>query len=213
MNPLFYLAISWKDRKFNLLLYLPPNNQICMNEETESCQLLFLRIKAGDQQAYREVYDKFSKFLLQAAYNKVRDQVVAEDLVQNIFIALWEKREELQVKDPKYYLLGCLKYAVINYIRAQVMENKYAAFSKNNASGEEEIFSVIEVNDLSAIIEKGISSLPDKTQEIFRLSRFGHQSTKDISMDLKISEKTVEYHITRSIKFIRAYLKHYYLFF
>lgn len=183
-----------------------------MSEETESNHLLFLRIKAGDQQAYKEVYEKFSKFLFQVAYNKVRDQVVAEDIVQNIFISIWEKRADLQVKDPKHYLLGCLKYAVINYIRSQVMENKYLAFSKNNSNGDEEIFSLIEVNDLSAIIEKGISSLPDKTQEIFRLSRFGHQSTKNISMDLKISEKTVEYHITRSIKFIKAYLKHYYLF-
>jgi RNA polymerase sigma-70 factor (ECF subfamily) len=184
-----------------------------MSEETESYDLLFLRLKAGDEQAYKEIYEKFSKLLFQAAYNKVRDKVVAEDIVQNIFISIWEKREELMVKDARYYLLGSLKYAVINYIRSQVMENKYLAFSKNNAGGEEEIFSMIEVNDLSAIIEKGISSLPDKTQEIFRLSRFGHQSTKNISTDLNISEKTVEYHITRSIKFIKAYLKHYYLFF
>jgi RNA polymerase sigma-70 factor (ECF subfamily) len=183
-----------------------------MSEETEGYDLLFLRLKTGDQRAYEEIYEKFSKLLFQAAYNKVRDQEVAEDMVQNIFISIWEKREELMVKDAKYYLLGCLKYAVINYIRAQVMENKYLEFSKSKAGGEEEIFSLIEVNDLSAIIEKGISSLPDKTQEIFRLSRFGHQSTKNISLDLKISEKTVEYHITRSIKFIKAYLKHYYLF-
>lgn len=184
-----------------------------MNEETESYDLLFLRLKAGDQAAYKEIYEKFSKLLFQVAYNKIRDKVVTEDMVQNIFISIWEKREDLMVKDAKSYLLGCLKYAVMNYIRAQVMENKYLAFSRNKHDAEEWIFSDTDVNDLSAIIEKGISSLPDKTQEIFRLSRFEHQSTKNISLNLKISEKTVEYHITRSIKFIKAYLKHYYLVF
>lgn len=183
-----------------------------MNDLPEEQDLLFSRLREGDELAYAEIYHSHSKFLLQAAYQKTKDKIVAEDLVQNIFISIWEKRETLAVKDARHYLLGCLKYSVINYIRSQMVENKYIAFSKNQQEAGADIYSRIELNDLSEILEKGISSLPEKTQEIFRLSRFEHQSTKKISTGLNISEKTVEYHITRSLKFIKAYLKNNYLF-
>lgn len=183
-----------------------------MTDNPEEHDLLFSRLKNGDELAYAEIYHNHSKFLLQIAYQKTKDKIVAEDLVQNIFIYIWEKRESLAVKDARHYLLGCLKYSVINYIRSQIVENKYIAFSQQQQSADNDIYSKIEVNDLSDILEKGISSLPEKTQEIFRLSRFEHQSTKKISLGLNISEKTVEYHITRSLKFIKAYLKNYYMF-
>lgn len=183
-----------------------------MNPMPEEQDVLFSRLRNGDELAYEEIYRSYSKLLLQAAYQKTKDKIVAEDLVQNIFISIWEKRESLMVKDARHYLLGCLKYSVINYIRAQVVENKYIAFSQYTHTEEQEVYSKIELNDLSGILEKGISSLPEKTQEIFRLSRFEHQSIKKISVGLKISEKAVEYHITRSLKFIKNYLKNNYLF-
>jgi len=182
-----------------------------MTDHPEEQDPLFSRLKNGDGQAYEEIYRTYSKLLLQAAYQKTKDKIIAEDLVQNIFISVWEKRESLLVKDARHYLLGCLKYSVINYIRAQIVENKYIAFSQHHPMDEQDIYGKIELHDLSSILEKGISSLPGKTQEIFRLSRFEHQSTKKISVGLNISEKAVEYHITRSLKFIKAYLKNYYV--
>jgi len=181
-----------------------------MSQEPGLHDPLFVRLKAGDEQAYVAIYNKYSKLLLQAAYNKIRNKIVVEDIVQNIFITIWEKREQLEVQDARHYLLGCLRFSVINYIRSQIVENKYISFSQTGPQTEADLFSKIEVDDLSNIIEEGIRSLPDKTQEIFRLSRFEHQSAKKISFALNISEKTVEYHITRSLKLIRAYLKNYY---
>ncbi|WP_442588936.1 RNA polymerase sigma-70 factor [Pedobacter sp. AW31-3R] len=182
-----------------------------MNHDPEEHQLLFARLKMGDEQAYVEIYHAYSKFLLQAAYHKTRDKLIAEDIVQNIFISIWEKRESLEVKDPRNYLMGCLKFSIINYIRSQVMQNKYIAFAQNSSQENEDTSASLELKDLSSIVEKGISTLPDKTQEIFRLSRFKHQSTKKISVEMNISEKTVEYHITRSLKLMKAYLKNYHI--
>jgi len=165
-----------------------------MNHEPENDDELFLRLQTGDVLAYEEIYHRYDKFLLQAAYNKIRDKTIAEDLVQNIFISIWEKRASLEVKDTKNYLLGCLKYAVINYIRAQVMENKYLTFAKESHPEEleqENITSAIELQDLSDMLNKGINTLPDKTKEIFKLSRFEHQSVRKISLGLHISEKSV----------------------
>ncbi|MCX2473929.1 sigma-70 family RNA polymerase sigma factor [Pedobacter sp. MC2016-05] len=184
-----------------------------LHEPEKSIDLL-LRLKQGDKQAYEQIYFTFSKELLYAAYKKTGDKVVAEELVQNIFISLWEKRQDLQIKNLQAYLFGALKLSVINHVRSLVMENKYMAYQTLTYSeNHQDTANLVDLHDLSSIIEEGINSLPEKTQEVFRLSRYQHQSIKDISTDLNISEKAVEYHITRSIKRIKEYIKNFYLFF
>jgi RNA polymerase sigma-70 factor (ECF subfamily) len=181
--------------------------------EQEQFDELFFRLRSGDKLAYEKIYQLYNKDLLHLAFRKTRDKIVAEDLVQNIFISVWEKRESLKVQNGWAYLYGALKYAIINHIRAQVMQNKFISASENNYMPDQQSSSSLaEFHELTSLIEEGINTLPEKTQKIFRLSRFEHQSIKMISIDLKISEKTVEYHITRSLKWIKGYLKNHYLF-
>lgn len=175
---------------------------------------LLKHLKQGDKQAYEKIYFAFSKALLYAAYKKTGDKLIAEELVQKIFISLWEKRFDLQIDNLQAYLFGALKLSVINHVRSLVMENKYMEYQAlTYAEDHQDTSNLIDVQDLSAIIEKGINSLPEKTQEVFRLSRYQYQSTKDISTELNMSEKAVEYHITRSIKRIKEYIKNFYIFF
>ena len=82
------------------------------------------RLKQGDKLAYEQIYFSFSKPLLIAAYRKTGDKVIAEELVQNIFISLWEKRNELAINNLNAYLFGALKLSVINHIRSLVSVNK-----------------------------------------------------------------------------------------
>ncbi|KQM67228.1 RNA polymerase [Pedobacter sp. Leaf216] len=181
--------------------------------EPEKSSDLLSRLKKGDKQAYEKIYFTYSKELLLAAYKKTGDRVIAEELVQNIFISLWEKRQEAHINNLQAYLFGALKLSVINHIRSMVMENKYMAYQTLTYSeNHQDTANLVDLHDLSSIIEKGINSLPEKTQEVFRLSRYQHQSTKDISNGLNISEKAVEYHITRSIKRIKEYIKNFYIF-
>jgi len=183
-------------------------------QEPEKSIDLLVRLKLGDKQAYEQIYFTFSKELLYAAFKKTGDKVVAEELVQNIFISLWEKRQDLQIKNLQAYLFGALKLSVINHVRSLVMENKYMEYQTLTYNeNHQDTANLVDLHDLSSIIEEGINSLPEKTQEVFRLSRYQHQSVKDISTDLNISEKAVEYHITRSIKRIKEYIKNFYLFF
>jgi len=171
------------------------------------------RLKQGDKMAYEKIYFLFSKALLYAAFKKTGDKVIAEELVQNLFVSLWEKRQHLQVDNLQAYLFGALKFSVINHVRSLVMENRYMEYQNMTYSEHhQDTASQIDLNDLSSIIEQGINSLPEKTQEVFRLSRYKHHSTKDISSELNISEKAVEYHITRSIKRIKEYIKNFYIF-
>lgn len=182
-------------------------------QEPEQSIVLLNLLKQGDKQAYEKIYLSCSKELLYAAYKKTGDKIIAEELVQNIFISLWEKRATLEVNNLQAYLFGALKLSVINHIRSLVIENKYMAYQTLNYSEDhQDTANLVDLHDLSTIIEKGINSLPEKTQEVFRLSRYQHQSTKDISTELNLSEKAVEYHITRSIKRIKEYIKNFYIF-
>lgn len=181
--------------------------------EPEKSVDLLNRLKLGDKQAYEKIYLFFNKELLIAAFKKTGDKVIAEELVQNIFISIWEKREKLQIENLQAYLFGALKLSVINHIRSLVTENKYIEYKSLSYSEDDfDTSNVIELRDLSNIIEEGINSLPQKTQEVFRLSRYQYQSAKDISNELNISEKAVEYHITVSIKRIKEYIKNFYIF-
>jgi len=171
------------------------------------------RLKLGDAVAYKQIYLHFSKELLVHAHKKTNDKVIAQELVQNIFISLWEKRETSDIKDIRNYLFGALKFGIINHIRSEVIANKYIEYEQiAYRANSEDTGTLVGLKDLSEIIEKSLKSLPEKTQEVFRLSRYSHQSTKDISNGLNISEKAVEYHITRSLKHIKEYLKNFYAF-
>lgn len=173
---------------------------------------LVILLKADRADAVKEIYNRYWKEILMTYYRKLQDQELAEELTQNLFVNLWEKRQTSEIKQLKFYLFGAVKYSIINHykslnIRARHLEN----YVLNQQVQENITEKQILLHDLSAAVEKGIELLPVKTKQVFRLSRLQHHSVKEISSDLNISEKTVEYHITRSVKVLKLYLKEYLL--
>ena len=168
----------------------------------------FLRLKANDVLAYELIYNKYAKLLLRHAFHKTSDKIVAEELVQNIFISVWENRQKLEVVNGQSYLFSALRFSIINHYRSLVVQNKYEDYIKVNAPITEDTASQnFEEKELSQQVELALNQLPEKTQAVFRLSRMQHQSNKEISSKLNISEKAVEYHITQSLKWLRQFLK------
>lgn len=175
---------------------------------------LVVFLKADHADAVKEIYNRYWQEILLTYHRKLHDQELAEELTQNLFISLWEKRHTAEIKQLRFYLFGAVKYSIINYYKAQSIKEKHLDYYRLN---KQELENVTEkqvlLHDLSAALEKGIELLPLKTKQVFRLSRMQHQSVKEISSGLNISEKTVEYHITRSVKVLRLYLKEYLLVF
>ncbi|RYF18007.1 MAG: sigma-70 family RNA polymerase sigma factor [Flavobacteriales bacterium] len=168
----------------------------------------FLRLKADDVLAYELIYNKYAKLLLRHAFSKTADKIIAEELVQNIFISLWENRHKLNVINGQSYLFSALKFSVINHYRSLMVQHKYEDYVKvNSPVTEDTILQGFEEKELSQQIEIALNHLPNKTKEVFLLSRMQHQNNKEISAKLNISEKAVEYHITQSLKWLRHFLK------
>jgi RNA polymerase sigma-70 factor (family 1) len=177
----------------------------------EDDELLRL-MKKQDNNAFHEIYIRYWKSIFHVAYKKVHSKEVAEELTQNLFVSLWEKREENNILHLKSWLFGSVRYSVINYYKSQIVHEKYINYIQGSMCEPAHTAEQLTLySDLSEAIEKGISLLPKKTQEVFKLSRVENRSVKEISKAMNISEKAVEYHITQSLKQMRLHLKDYFL--
>jgi RNA polymerase sigma-70 factor (ECF subfamily) len=157
-------------------------------------------------------YDRYWRKMFFSVLKKVRSKEVAEELTQNLFVSLWEKREEASILHLENYLSTAIKYSVINHIQACFARQKAM-----NGAGDETLVSDSAENrlllqELNAAIRKAIALLPPKTQEIFKLSRLEQHSVKEIAVIMNLSDKAVEYHITRSLKLMRLQLKDFMVF-
>jgi len=165
-------------------------------------------IKADDEKAFKEIYSRYWKLLFEAAYRRLASKEVAKELVQATFLRIWEKRHITYINHLQSYLQTTIKNKVINYIAATITHKKYLQYMMDTTAGNYATAeSVTHYKDLTVAIERAINLLPEKTRHIFRLSRFDHQSVREIAASLDLSEKAVEYHITQSLKTLRLRLK------
>ena len=170
--------------------------------------VLLSLLSTGDGAALEEIYHRYSESIFLTALKKVRSREVAEELVQNLFISLWTKREHQQIQKLEPYLHTAIRYQVIDYIRSRILHQSYAqSFTEQTAVDENASESRLLLQELSLAIDNTIKKLPQKTQEIFRLSRYEHRSVKEIAQSMNLSEKAVQYHMTQSLKFMRSHLK------
>lgn len=134
----------------------------------------------------------------------IQNRELVRDMVQDIFKSLWERRESLTISGSlEHYLTRAAKLKVLEYFRNETLrrENlkKHFVFSEEDNSTVCEIYFTDLVNNMW----KELRHLPDKTQQIFRHSREKGLSNKEIAFNMHISEKTVEYHISRALDFLR----------
>jgi len=168
--------------------------------------LKFLSI--SDELAFKEIYLRYWKGLYFSAVNKINNKEIAEDIIQVVFTALWEKREKHSIQNLSGYLHTAVKYQVINYIRSAISKKSHLSIiEEEDKKQENNADLLLLMQELNKAINNALDQLPQKTQTIFRLSRFEQHSNKEISNIMHLSEKAVEYHISQSLKSMRFYLK------
>jgi RNA polymerase sigma-70 factor (ECF subfamily) len=140
----------------------------------------------------------------------VRSHEAAEEMVQNLFLALWDKRATLSITNFSSYFYTAVKNRALNVIESLIVKKKYWDYYKNFIPREENVTErAVEYAELLEAIEKGIAFLPEKPKMIFTLNRLEGRSIQEIAGILNLSTKTVQYHLTRSLKELRLHLKHY----
>jgi RNA polymerase sigma-70 factor (ECF subfamily) len=165
-------------------------------------------LKASDEGALREIYLRYWKELYITTLKKLRSREVAEELVQNVIVSIWDKREISSIRNLEGYLKMAIRYQVINFIKGKIHHEKnhsdiIPVETADQFKGESGLLA----RELSEAIDNATKQLPEKTRLVFRLSRYEEHSVKEIARSMNISEKAVEYHITKSLKILRLHLK------
>ncbi|PUZ23394.1 RNA polymerase subunit sigma-70 [Chitinophaga parva] len=172
---------------------------------------VFLRLKQGQEEAVEEIYRRFWKELLDAAYRRVKSQEAAMELVQGLLVQLYLKRERIQLRTSlRNYLHTALKNKVLNSIRAELVRNTYQQrMAASGQASQPDAASALRLKELQEQIDASCAAMPEKCREVFYLSRREHLSYQHIADQLGISVNTVEKHMVKALKILRSHLKEY----
>ncbi|XHR94279.1 RNA polymerase sigma-70 factor [Mucilaginibacter sp. UC70_90] len=169
---------------------------------------LIVLLKQSDEQALAALYHRYWEKMLSVAVTRLESIGEAEEIVQDIFINLWDRRTGLELRHSiASYLAIAIKYRVINRMDYHYRKRNREAASgltvSYTASSPEEI--MLE-KELMQRIELAVLQLPEKCRIVYRMSREEGKTNKQIAETLAVSEKTVEGHITNALKGIRGNL-------
>ncbi len=161
-------------------------------------------LRLGEQGAFTEIYVRYWQKLFTVAANKIGDLEEAREIVQNIFVSLWDRREVLEVTGSLgSYLAVSVKYRVINGLDRLHSRQQYIE-RLNLTEVDDSTQQWLEFMELKERLAQLVADLPEKCRLVFTLSREQGYSQKEIAAELGISEKTVEGHMTKAIKSIKS---------
>lgn len=168
---------------------------------------LLRRLSEGDQKALTTIYHQFWQPLFVAAYNIIKDKKACEDIIQDIFLQLWIKRESLQVHSSlKAYLIAATRYQVFRYIRKNPARHDLFEKLDDRMVSQSSDHGLLH-KDLKQQVDGIVAALPDKCRMIYKMSREEYLSHKEIAERMDISTKTVENQLTIALRRLRLSLK------
>jgi RNA polymerase sigma-70 factor (ECF subfamily) len=169
-------------------------------------QLVSLLAK-GDEAAFTEVYNRYWNKLYFLAHKHLKSAEASEEIVQDVFLALWNKRAQIQIHSLPLYLAAMTRYAVYRYLANQ-KKFKQTSLSNLQEKPEQKDAEVeLENKLLLEIIEKLSNQLPEKCRLVFIHNKLFDEPLQDVAKGMNISQKTAEAHLTKALKSIRGSLR------
>lgn len=174
--------------------------------EKASVNDLIILLKDGDEQAYLEIYERYKLLLLKHAYSKLGNQDDADDIVQDLFIHLWENKSTIAfTSNLSGYLYTAIRNRVFNHFYSKKRVTNYLDSLVDFINQGDYITDLtIRERELNNLIENEINALPPRMREVFNLSRTCGLSHKEISEQLGTSEQTIAKQITNALKILRV---------
>ncbi len=174
---------------------------------------LIRKLKGGDRNAFQVIFDAYSERLFHFAYSYLKDSNDTEEIVQDVFLRLWEIRTEVdEDKSFKSFLYKMTVNRVFNHLKHQIVRQKYEEHLMSlDSSFSETPEETLRRNELTDKIQDVLNKLPEQKRRIFILSRLKGYSNAEISEKLGLSVRTVENQVYRATKFLKEHLKDDYL--
>ena len=162
------------------------------------------RLRKGDESAFDAIFRTWYPSLVRASESIVRTRAVAEEIVQDVMLELWKRRESLaDDSSPQAYLFQSTRNRSLNHMRHIRVEQQGAPYARRPESMDATAHSQLVEDEMRAAMERAIASLPDRCREIFELSRTKGMKYLEISALLGISVKTVEAQMGKALRVLR----------
>lgn len=168
---------------------------------------LLVEIAAGNERAFKKLFDLYKERFYAVSMKMTGSDEAAQDIVQDVFMNIWNKRESLaDVENPSSYLFTVVYRRVYRHYRKEALEKKLlqdTSFSTESVNTTDEM---ILGNESEKLISKAIGKLPPQQQIVFKLSKQEGLSREDIARQLDISPHTVKNHLSDALKSIRNFM-------
>ena len=169
---------------------------------------IILKFKAGEAAAFDTIYDMHSQKLYRFALGLLKDHDNACEIVQEVFVTLWEKRNQVDITfDFENYIFTIAHNAIRKFFRKKSMENKFRDILLNTSTETiENADTSIIYNELFELANRTIEKLPPKRKTVYKLSRLEGLTIKEIANRLDISTRTAENQLARALKYLKEEL-------
>jgi RNA polymerase sigma-70 factor (ECF subfamily) len=180
-------------------------------DKMNDCQYVE-KLVQGDHESFRWLFMHYFPKLKAFIAGFVKSGAIAEELSQEIFVKIWEKREALtEVQSFNAYIYRMAKNAVLNYFQREHTKAKYIGqLSSGSATPADELF---QAKETELLIQLTVEKMPAQRKKIFELSRQSQLKNEEIAQKLHLSKKTVENHLNLALKEIRESLKNFFTIF
>ncbi len=174
-------------------------------------KVLIQKLKKGDKSAFSFLFSAYYSDLVHFANTYNNDLIISEEIVQDVFVKLWENHESLHIENSvRSYLLKTVQNKCIDRIRHLKVRDKFTSYiNENHILSENSTENYLFRSELQDHIEKAINMLSDDAAEVFRMSRYDGLKYHEIAKQLNISVRTVEVRMAKALHMLRDYLKDY----
>lgn len=173
---------------------------------------IFNKVKKDDEQAFKEIYKRYWSKLFIYAFNIIKNNDSCEDIVQVIFTDLWIRRKKLEIENLSAYLYKSTRFQIANHLRNKKPniphEEAFSQFLSDYTPADE-----LEFKNLDHKLRSLIDNLPEQRKKIFLSSREENLTNQEIADKYGISVQTVKNQISSALKYLRNYIKIFFLFF
>ena len=170
-------------------------------------ETLLSLVADGDKEAFTMLYRRYWESLFASAARALRSKTDAADLVQDIFLSIWNRRNDLRVTGSlAAYLQTSVRYKVIKYIEKNITRRDYLVLITDVLVNYQppDAESQLQIKELQHVIQSAVEQMPNKMREVYQLSRKHHLSHKEIAERLDISDETVKKHIQHALQIIKT---------
>lgn len=170
-------------------------------------QQLINEIRHDDPVAFEVLFDRYWDKLYRAGMTRLDDAEDTQDILQEVFISIWNRRQTLLIKDSvEGYLMGALKLAILSFLRSKkVKQAQLSEALKRVNILEEAVSDLTDYLDLECTLDKAVSTMPEMLRRVYQL-RSENRSIREIASELGIADQTVKNYIGEVIRRLRAVL-------